>query len=318
VQTEMKMSLMKNECSTQPNAFRNQHYLPAVYLKQFSVDGIKATRKSRIWRHDKERSVPVAVESQCAQEYFYSSRDPKGIEDMFRKQGENAYGQIAKKIWQREHSKNGDYFGLISLIFDLHCRNIAYENRTRQEHRHAYEVLIECLRDWILRRCPASIDPDQQFVEHIRAVWRVRLSVTAGNGELSTSDNPALLFTLNETNDLHLAIMPVTPFCCAVAFDSRFSKMIEGHLSVVDQSRLNRYQLSHCCDCVFTSNELSAEQQKFIREQWKKRERHSGYVDERECKINLLRLADGEFSFLTSLDERIDVPVDVHELGSLP
>ncbi len=94
-------------------SYKFQHYLPTVYLKQFSTDGLAATRKSMIWRLDEQRHKRVSVPSQCAEDYFYSASDAKMTEEMFGK-SEEVYGRTVQQIWAREEKQAGtDYFGLI-------------------------------------------------------------------------------------------------------------------------------------------------------------------------------------------------------------
>lgn len=275
--------------------YTRQHYVPAVYLQQFSVDGRQSTRKSHIWRLDRERSKPVAVESQCGPKHFYSKFDSQGAEATFH-EIEGVYGQIAQKIWLRERPSQKQYFGLILMMLDLHCRNITYENLTAKENLHAYKVRMQCMRD--LMGDPNAPLSNEQFLER----WQVRLFENEDPSGLVTSDNPALFFTLDQTSQLHLTIMPVTPSTCAVAFDSRFIQATGNHFSVHDGSLLNHYQQNHSYECLFAPHEFSPEQQAFVRQQWKERT-PLGYVDERAWTPNLIRFPEGDpFGFLFKLE----------------
>ena len=276
--------------------YTRQHFLPAVYLQQFSVDADRATRTSLVWRFDEERNKPVPVETQCAPKHFYSKLDPKGAEETFH-QMETAYGKIAQKIWFQTDPSNRDYFGLILMMLDLHCRNVVYENLTTKENVHAYRVRMHCMRD-LMGDANAPLS-DPQFFDH----WKVRLLKTDDPSGLVTSDNPALYFTLDEIK-LHLVVMPVTPSCCAVAYDSRFIKATGNHLNVEDGSLLNLHQVEHCCKCLFTASELSSEQQAFIRRHWNDRTESIGCVDEQAWTPNLLLFPDAnKFSFLHKVEK---------------
>jgi hypothetical protein len=277
--------------------YTRQHYLPAVYLQQFSVDGASGTRKSHIWRLDRERNKPVPVESQCGPKYFYSKLDSQRAEATFH-EIEGAYGQIAQKIWLREQPSQKDYFGLILMMLDLHCRNIAYENLTAKENLHAYEVRMHCMRD-LMGDTNAPLS-NEQFLER----WQVRLFENEDPSGLVTSDNPVLFFTLDETSQLHLTIMPVTPSSCAVAFDGRFIGATGNHLSVHDGSVLNHFQVNHSHQCLFSPQEFSLEQQAFVRQHWKERKR-LGYVDEKAWTPNVIRFPEGNpFSFLCKRESK--------------
>ena len=259
------------------------------------MDGCNANRKSHVWRLDDKLSKPVPVETQCVPKYFYSKLDPQGAEETFHEM-ESAYGVIAKKIWSRTYPSKRDYFGLILMMLDLHCRNVVYENLTAKENLHAYKVRMHCMRT-LMGDANAPLS-DPQFFER----WKVTLCKTEDPSGLVTSDNPALFFTLDEIS-LHLVTMPVTPSCCAVAYDSRFIKATDNHLSDEDGSLLNLYQVQNCFECLFTVSELNSEQQAFVRQQWSNRKTPLGCVDEKAWTPNLLPFPDGKtFSFLLKVE----------------
>lgn len=267
-----------------------QHYLPEVYLKQFS-----ATKESKIWRFDEQESVPKSVRSQCAAFDFYSSTDRENTEKMFQ-QMEDAYGRILMKLRSgRPHTPKNN-FGLILFMLQLHCRNVVYENLTTKENVDAYRIRFQCLRD-LMGDANAPLS-DQQFLDR----WKVQLLKCDDPSGLVTSDNPSLFFTLDEIR-LHLVMMPVTPSLCAVAYDSRFIVAIGDHLSVEDGSLLNAYQVKHCFKCLFTASELRLDQQVFIRQEWNERDNPIGCVDEQAWTPNLLLFPDGNrFRFLLKVE----------------
>ena len=96
-----------------------------------------------------------------------------------------------------------------------------------------------------------------------------------------------------------MAIMPVTPLCCAVAFDDRFIEGIGDCLSTEDGSLLNHYQVVHSYECLFAPTELVPEQRTFVRQQWKERTTDFGYIDYTVWVPNLIALPPGDpFTFL--------------------
>ena len=72
--------------------YKKQHWLPAAYLRNFSVDGAKSTRKSMIWRIDERIRKKVPVESQGFDDYHYSQEAPEEVEREFRV-GEDFYAE---------------------------------------------------------------------------------------------------------------------------------------------------------------------------------------------------------------------------------
>ena len=77
--------------------YKREHFLPCVYLKNFSPHGVHATRDSKVWRVDQKRCAFVSVDSQCAGDYLYSKENPKESEHEFQAI-EDAYASALAKI----------------------------------------------------------------------------------------------------------------------------------------------------------------------------------------------------------------------------
>src|SRR5437868_3168158 len=107
--------------------YRRQHYLPAVYLREFSVDPSHIDRDSKVWRFDGKQHSLVPVETQCVDDYFYSRKQAQEAEKMFQNM-EGLYAQCVRKIKARQSPTKDEFFGLILMIFDLHIRNEACGN----------------------------------------------------------------------------------------------------------------------------------------------------------------------------------------------
>ena len=90
--------------------YKKQHYLPAVYLSQFSSDQQILTRAgSKVWRTDIIGTHLVSVKSECCKDYFYSKKDPKGTETMF--QGlENLYPSSVRRVRSRTEPKPQEHY----------------------------------------------------------------------------------------------------------------------------------------------------------------------------------------------------------------
>jgi hypothetical protein len=282
-------------------SYKRQHYLPAVYLKQFSPDGHRATRKSMVWRLDEQCHKQVPVKSQCAKDYFYSSCDAKTNEEMFQKM-ERVYDRIAQKIWNCEKPGEGDYFGLILMMVDIHCRNPFYVNQTGEENIEAYHRRIHCLRNEVLMGTSSEIVTDAELLKRLRERWKVRLLEPARGNELVSCDNPSIWFTIDDSSDLHLMVMPVTPYFCAVAFDTRYCYVEGDRLVREDEELLNQFQVLMADACMFTRSVVSIEEQASVRRKWKERERPLGMVDKKQWSVNLYGVGGpNSFRFLKLL-----------------
>src|SRR5689334_17010246 len=77
--------------------YKNQHYLPVAYLKEFTSDKSRTGRNALIWRFDGTRSLNVPVESQCVEAYHYS-RDRAVLAESIFAGMEGAYSKSVKRL----------------------------------------------------------------------------------------------------------------------------------------------------------------------------------------------------------------------------
>ena len=282
--------------------YKYQHFVPCAYLKHFSVDGRKAHRESLIWRLNADQSELVSVESECAGDWHYTVDDAAKGERMFGVL-ENKYSHIADRIWSNKGLSEKQKLPLLLMMFELHCRNPAYKNLTGKARIQAYEALINCLRI-LIGGSDASIS-NAQLRRQLQKVWEVALLDTSCEPGLITSDNPALWFTFDDTQDsqqLGFMLLPITPLCCAVAWDNRLVRVTSSYLREEDQIRLNRNQLQHCTNFFYGPSQPSADEEAFCRGKWNMREPPAGEVTSNYCEINFLKLKDGTgFSFLNAV-----------------
>lgn len=278
--------------------YKRQHYLPSVYLKQFSIDAHRASRVSLIWRLDPKKHLCVPVNSQCAKDYFYTKKEAESTESMFE-QMENLYDQIAKKVWARTNLTHQEDFGLILMMLDLHCRNSRYTNRTGEENIKAYRIRIHCLRNHLLLYKGSQNATDEELFAHLHSSWRVRLLQPADENQLITSDNPSIWFTLDQSSGLHVVLMPVTPYSCAVAFDRHYCSVIGTSLTGNDQEILNQHQVLVCKDALFSAMALSVAEQVAVRQTWNSRAKQVFEVDGNKWDVSLRKLqSPTAFDFL--------------------
>jgi len=280
--------------------YKYQHFVPRGYLKHFSIDGRNARRESLVWRLNGDQSELVPVQSECAADWHNTVEDAAKVERMFGVL-ENNYSRIANRIWSNNGLSEKQKLRLLVMMFELHCRNPAYENLMGKANIQAYEALTHCLRI-LIGGNGASIS-DTQHRKQLQAAWRVGLLHTSCEPGLITSDNPALWFTFDDAQDtqrLHFMLLPVTPFCCAVAWDNRLVRVTRGDLREKDQIRLNHNQLQHCTNFIYGSSEPSPDEVAFCRNEWARREPPVGEVTLSYCVINFLKLKEGtEFSVLS-------------------
>jgi hypothetical protein len=224
-----------------------QHYLPAVYLKNFSVDGKTADRKSRVYRYDGKKSVAVPVETQCAEDYFYCSEARKEVEGMFQ-QMEGIYGNLLKKIWDwKSASGSAEYFSFILALADFHIRNIAYVNETGVRRIEAYKAMLALWRDFI---CSVENASDEKWANVLQEDWRVVIVAPPTGGDFITSDNPCIWSGPKGKHSL--MFLPLTPEQMAVAYNRKVHRITKGVISKNDLDQLNAAQANHSIKAVYS------------------------------------------------------------------
>ena len=241
-------------------SYKKQHYLPAAYLRNFSVDGPLSTRKSRIWRIDAKARRQVTVESQGFRPYHYSDQAPEQVEKEF-KTGEDFYAECYPDFWKRNApSTSRRSFGLLVMMLDLHIRNLAYAKATRNNHADylAMSATVKYRILWGRKEAPAD---DAAIVEEAQRIWRVGFVRCAAGHNFLTSDNPSLLARVgSDPAFVNLVLMPVTPLTYAVGYDARKLELNPGTISDIDEVVLTQLQARNCLECVFAPEDISNEQ----------------------------------------------------------
>src|SRR5262245_28034290 len=98
--------------------YKRQHYLPASYLKYFSADQTKCSRKSWIWRFDGHEQKLVPVESECFADYHYSRKNPAAAERGFHR-FESCYCESIDSIRAGRELADVELGNLLVSMFDL-------------------------------------------------------------------------------------------------------------------------------------------------------------------------------------------------------
>jgi hypothetical protein len=276
--------------------FKKQHYVPAVYLKNFSVDQSDFGRKSRVWRYSHGSEKLVSVDSQCAKDYFYSKRNAATAEKMFQ-ETEFFYGACVQKIRAGKASDQREHFGLILLMFDLHLRNAAYENRTGEEEIVAYRLRTKALKQWLTGN-NQSESTDEETMGHLEKNWRVRILASDCCERFITSDNPSI-FLSNQRGQFSATILPITPIHVAIAFDRRIVRVARSQVTAIDTKRLNKYQVAQALRSIYSSGNFEALERDTVQALLNQKRKSRGKTDSTRWEATMIRLPNiGAFSFL--------------------
>lgn len=282
-------------------AFKRQHFLPCVYLKNFSPDGIRATRESKVWRVDQTRCAFVPVKSQCAGDYLFSKRDPKKSEREFQAI-EEGYASALAKIWTEGEPTVFEYFALIFATFDLYARNIAHENLTGLEGVDAYNLrTTTMLNRLVLGNFESDSLPPGEIKARLIKWWGVRLFRTPG-GEIATSDHPALCFNWGKTSSIDFILLPLTPTVCAGVFDKRTTRTQGNMLTADDGVTLFDALVTHCNSCIYTSSKPDDGAVEAFRMLWQRRSAPHTITDPEKWSLELITPRPNAFSFVWPVD----------------
>ena len=236
---------------------------------------------------------------QCGANFFYSKEQAETAEKPFW-QSETAYENCVKLIRAGKPSSPADHFSLIFTIFDFHARNAIYANNTGKEGFYAYELRMALLfREMLLGRKEGDVD-DADVFQHFRQYWRVRiLSTSAGSG-LLTTDNPALLFALTpHANQIDMAMLPITPYHLAVAFDNRIVRVQGNQMTPNDEALVNQLQIGHTYSCVYCDQPFDETEQQFVANNLGRKTGAKPSIDEVEWVARVVRLPRNmQLSFL--------------------
>lgn len=276
-----------------------QHYLPCVYLKQFSIDGPKAHRNSLIWRLSRHVHKQVPVESQCYERNFYSASDSAGAQKLFRTY-EDLYCILAQRIWSGDPNQSiQEYFGLMFFMISLHLRNPAYKvSRTLGPRIKAYTLLESQFIHHHLMGSPDYVSTPEQQLERLKDSWGVFVYASASENRLITSDNPSLWFSTGGSGNLHFVILPVTPNSCAIAYNREVINLAGDSLSPADVEVLNKAQVKSCVKALYSDAPFSEEDQQESAEFWARRRPPSGFISDHEWQSNMFDYK-GTLSFIS-------------------
>ena len=280
--------------------YKRQHFLPAVYLKNFSAVDDQDARKSTLWRIDQNRCLQVPVNSQCADDYLFSKTNPKKSEEDFQKI-EEAFAAAMTKVWNGQRPAPYEYFALILAAVDFLMRNIKHMNRTGEEGIHAYNQRINSFLVRIVCKHDSSetLTLDEMYAR-LKKNWRVRLFRPPPGRLIMTSDNPVVYFKLDKSNDASDCILfPLTPSICAAIFDARYICASGNFLRDSDVDRLIELLASQCNECFYTAEEPSETEVNSLRSLMKNRSTPMSVTDSRQWEFDTFKIPQPDiFSFI--------------------
>jgi hypothetical protein len=278
--------------------YKIQHWLPAGYMKFFSLSGESNGRNSRIYYANSSECKSKKVKKLSCKNYHYSKDNAEKAETSFHLM-ENDYPLLIDKIIHSKELTKKEYFSLILSMIDYHARNPSYENLTIEENYKAYETVSMGLMREVFEDCDDCGKDFQKLMDFLADNWLLQ-PLCSIKDELFSSDHPSLLFSIN--NKIAFIILPINPHYALLAVDKRKIKITGNEINEQDLGMLNAYQAYHCVEYVYSNIDLSQElgENKSLTK-WLKKDKPRGFVDNNSWKPEFIDYPDNmpsEFSFM--------------------
>jgi hypothetical protein len=279
-------------------AYKRQHFLPAAYLKYFSVDQTNCSRNSWIWRCGAGGQQQVRVESQCRADYHYSKKDPASTEQEFQK-SETFYCICIDKIKQGQQLTDIEGGNLLVNMFDFYIRNAVHRNETGKEGIDAYRIRQNMFWNVMLVKMNGVVSK-RDIQEHIYQYWRLAFVRAKPPKVFIASDHPSAWTSINDDQPgLHLLTLPLTPALTAVAADRRLLEVIRGETTVEDCLTLNDAQIQNSVSSLYGSAAFGGNEVKEIMSHFSTKSDPDCKVDSANWRLKIIGLRpEHYFSFV--------------------
>jgi len=180
-------------------------------------------------------------------------------------------------------------------MISVHIRNPAYRIDLPLSRIGAYKLLEQQVVHHVLLRGSSSAPSDDELLAILESNWAVLILTVPDQEEhiLVTSDNPSLWFTLDDSGDVHYLLLPMTPRCCAIAFDRTKVDIHRTILNTAEVEALNKFQCISMLGALYGSTAFSCEDEKTAPDLWKLRKLPSGFLGESDWQMNVLKNRNG-------------------------
>lgn len=190
---------------------RRQHYLPATYLSQFSLDPSQG-RRARILRIPRSgASCEVSAESQCAQNYFYS--EDTAAEKAAWGALESDWRPIVTESFNAQIS--GTFAARLAMqLISLAVRNAAFENASSDERLE----ITQRVQASLFFHAGIKVGKARE-APVLPPTWRGHVIKTVEEHLFIASDNPVIFFGHPSSNRLSCLGAPLSSRSWAFVYD---------------------------------------------------------------------------------------------------
>jgi hypothetical protein len=244
---------------------KNQHYVPRVYLKPFTLDG--AGLAVNLFNIDRMQPIKNApVKNQCSGDYFYGKNErlERAINSV-----ENPYGEIVRFLMGDNATVNPAVrIVILRFVYLQHLRTEAASRKAAEMTIAMHDVPgsdipIPSMRDAMKTAIQIAM---LNFANSMAIVDDLKVCIARNRTDrpFVTSDDPAVL-----TNRLHIQrlhkvkrsfgvktagavfLLPLSPSLCAIVYDSAVYQTSQrtGWIDVTretDVDAINEHQILNC------------------------------------------------------------------------
>lgn len=248
--------------------YKKQHWLPVCYLKHFAIEPSAKRSKAEIYRYGGNSLAKVKIEKECYENFCYSKRYREAVEKSFQI-SENLYPQIINNMDENEKLTKSHYLGIMKMLFDLHFRNTAFENKTSTERITAYE---DAKTTFLSREIVGIQEKDatpEEISRELGENWGVRI-VRPISKYFYSSDHPSLLFSSMDKT-LFFGFLPIKPKLAIVVFNKNHIKIVSNLAEGRTVDLLNCFQASRSTRFLYTHTQIPESEKYTIEECLNKR-----------------------------------------------
>ncbi len=192
--------------------FKNQHFVPQAYLRQFACDADKKNIFVLIGNEWKEASI----RGQCQKGYFFSRQHAQEIEERIA-WGESLLKKVSNRVENHRYSS-----ALIFLLFELHFKSSRYYCDSKIERVTQLNKIIEnYLQETLLKQVEYTMETNEsvELLYALQCSWKLK-KYSFGSGALITSDSPVIPILIG--GRLSMIIWPLNPSSIIIAYDLSF------------------------------------------------------------------------------------------------
>jgi len=276
--------------------YKFQHWVPSCYLTNFALDPSKRRKNRRIFVTTSDGCIDKKIVRAGGKHWTYSKVNPE-LDQKFNEY-ENDYPNIADKLITGKKIQGKEKVTFILAAFDLHNRNIAYENRTIEERFHIYENVSREFMSLVIPQDNLS-DSGGKEINYLSDNWSVATIRAGQSNKFITSDHPSIIFCDSNDEKPVICLLPLSSSSYAIIYKPNLFKVQEGQVKGDDSRLLNLIQAKRCICELYSDYNLFEEDDVVAIKKLLNYRKPDRYFDENGYKPDFIKITDKHFSDLS-------------------